>query len=88
MIIYEIFFLTTFGHVEKRFQGHNKPPLFFFNKSIFTKMKSTRSLLFILAFIEGACVMACEIFSAKMVAPFLEARYMFGPGYWVLHYWH
>jgi predicted membrane-bound spermidine synthase len=33
-------------------------------------MKSNRNLLFLLSFIEGASVMACELFSAKMVAPF------------------
>ena len=33
-------------------------------------MKSMRYFLFLLAFIEGASVMACELFSAKMIAPF------------------
>jgi len=33
-------------------------------------MKSRRNFLFLLAFIEGASVMACELFSAKMIAPF------------------
>lgn len=33
-------------------------------------MKSNRLFLFTLAFLEGASVMACELFSAKMVAPF------------------
>lgn len=31
---------------------------------------STRRFLFLLSFIEGASVMACELFSAKMIAPF------------------
>ena len=33
-------------------------------------MKSNRNFLFLLSFIEGASVMACELFSAKMIAPF------------------
>jgi hypothetical protein len=33
-------------------------------------MNSNRNILFTLAFIEGASVMACELFSAKMIAPF------------------
>ena len=33
-------------------------------------MKANRNFLFLLAFIEGASVMACELFSAKMIAPF------------------
>lgn len=33
-------------------------------------MRSTRYFLFLLSFIEGASVMACELFSAKMIAPF------------------
>jgi len=33
-------------------------------------MKSSRNFLFLLSFIEGASVMACELFSAKMIAPF------------------
>ncbi|MBL7897047.1 MAG: fused MFS/spermidine synthase [Crocinitomicaceae bacterium] len=33
-------------------------------------MKPGRQFLFTLAFIEGASVMACELFSAKMIAPF------------------
>jgi spermidine synthase len=33
-------------------------------------MNSSRNLLFLLSFIEGASVMACELFSAKMVSPF------------------
>jgi hypothetical protein len=33
-------------------------------------MNPKRNILFTLAFIEGASVMACELFSAKMIAPF------------------
>src|SRR5688572_18726542 len=33
-------------------------------------MKTNRNFLFLLSFIEGASVMACELFSAKMIAPF------------------
>ena len=33
-------------------------------------MNSSRPFLFTLAFIEGASVMACELFGAKMIAPF------------------
>ena len=33
-------------------------------------MKSLRNYLYILAFLEGGSVMACELFGAKMIAPF------------------